>query len=449
MSLINGLNIGKRAIMAHMQAIQVAGRNISNISTPGYSRQEIKPKDAIYSAGSTMDMVDVRRVRDRFIDHNIRTENQSLGQSEMRSQLYGQIENVFLEPSQHGLNSLLAEFWNSWEDLANAPESAPPRSVIVQRGIVLTQSINRIDAQLKDIQKTADGYIRDRVVQINDMASQIAHLNARIVSVESSGKEASEIRDSRDLLIDQMSKLVDTAVVERDTGSIAVFIGGRAIVDDAEVTALETQQFSNGNMLVTDVVWSNDDASANIPGGEIAGLLDIRDEVIPEMLTGIDQLASTLASEVNTIHSTGYGLDGSTGVNFFTGTGAADIQISDEVMDDVRQVAASQNSEPGENSIALAIAALADEGVAPDGTSIGMFYSNIVSSIGAQSHSASMMVENAEILVAYLEEQRDSVSGVSLDEETANLIGYQRAYESAAHYVSVIDELIGVLMDIV
>ena len=448
MSIIKGLDIGKRAILAQMDAIKTAGQNIANVNTPGYSRQRLELKTIVYGDQDSPYVFRACRIRDRFIDQRIWAENSSLGNWKMQSLMYGQIESVFLEPSEYDLNNALAEFWNSWEELATNPENMASRSTVVQSGMAVSQHINSLDSQLRSLREVADGYVEDRVAQINDIASRIADINVQIVAMEASGEEASEVRDSRDLLVEQMSELVDVTVLERENG-LSLLIGGRAIVDGEEFTAIEIQQSSNGGMMVSDIVWSNDGTSVRISSGELAGLMILRDEVIPEILAEVDQLASTLIDEVNAIHATGYGLDGSTGLDFFTGTGAFDIECNSEIVDDVRKVAASQNGEAGDNSIALAIAELANQDIAPNNTDIGTFYSNIVNTLGAQSRSASVMEESAGMFVTHIKEQRESISGVSLDEEAANLINFQRAYEAAAEYISVIDELIGTLIDMV
>ncbi len=449
MSIIKGLYIGKRAILSQMEAINTTGQNIANVNTPGYSRQRLEVKSMVYGDEDGLYILRACRIRDRFIDQRIWAENSSLGNWRMQTLMYGQVESVFLEPSEYDLNNALAEFWNSWEELATNPENMASRSTVVQSGMAVAQHINSLDSQLKSLREVADGYVEDRVAQINDIASRIADINTKLVAMEASGEEASEVRDSRDLLIDQMSELVDVTVLERENGQISLLIGGRAIVDGPEFTAIETQQSSNGGMMVSDIVWSNDGTSVRISGGELAGLLVMRDEVIPGILAGVDQLASTLINAVNAIHATGYGLDGSTGLDFFTGTGAFDIECNSEIVEDVRKVAASQNGEAGDNSIALAIAALANQNIAPNNTDLGTFYSDIVNTLGAQSRSASVMEESAGMFATHIKEQRESISGVSLDEEAANLINFQRAYEAAAEYISVIDGLIGTLIDMV
>lgn len=448
MGIVKGLDIGKRAIMMQGEAVKIAGQNIANVSIPGYSRQKLQMASVAYAGTDIISSLDVRRIRDKYVDLHIRNENQALGEWEMKSQLYGQIENAFLEPSENGLNNTLSKFWNSWEDLSNNPENLAPRSVVVQQGMVIAETFKRLESQLRNIRTVADEYIKDKVTEINDIASKIAEINTNIVSAEAGGDEASEIRDSRDLLIEKMSKLVNISVIDRENGSLSVLIGGRAIVDETWHTTLETRQVLSSGIMISDVMWTDDNSAVRITGGELSGLMSIRDEVIPEIIDKMNQLASTLIEQVNAIHRDGYGFNGSTGLNFFSGTGAYDIQVNSELSLDVRNVAASGTGEPGSNSIALAIAALADENIEGlGGLNIGGFYTSVVNTIGSESQSASMMRENSEVLLNNLEEQKESVSGVSLDEETADLIRFQRAYESAARYIAVIDEMIKTLID--
>lgn len=464
MSLIGSLDLGKRAIMAQTEALKVVGDNISNINTPGYSRKRIELKNSIYTGQQDLNQLETRRIRDKFIDNHLRKENQSLGNWEMKSQMYGQVEQVFLEPSENGINNMIGEFWNSWEDLANNPDDLNARNMVIQRGMTLAQNINRVDSQLKDIRKNVNGYVEDRIDQINQKAGQVAYLNSQIEFMEASGEEASGLRDSRGLLIDELSKQINVTALERDNGAIALFIGGRAIVDDAKFTALKAEHVSVDGMIVTTVKWSDDQANVEISNGELAGLMEIRDKIIPELSDKMDQLAQTLINSVNKLHTTGYGLDGTSDRNFFTGNGASDIKVNDDVdtgiVNHPERVAASENGQVGDNSIALKIARLSDIKVSTDGSevpnsvndpnaiNIARFYSDTVNSFGTDTQLASMMTEISQMIVTDLVERQEGVSGVSLDEESADLIKLQRAYEAAAKYMAVIDEMIGTLMNI-
>jgi len=449
MSAVKGLDIGKRAMMLQAEAVRTTGQNISNASLPGYSRQKIELRTTIYESGDKLTTMDTRRVRDEFIDKSIRSEYQELGEWEMRSRLYGQVEMVFLEPSDHGLNDTLAEFWNSWEDAASNPENLAPRAVVTQYGTLVAQSINRFDSELKDVREAADGYVKDRVMKLNNLADEIADINDQIMTMEAStAQEASEVRDRRDHLIDQMAKIVDTRVVEREE-SISVLVGGRAIVDGVKAIGLDVQRLSSDDMTISGVVWESDGTPLNISGGELAGLIDTRDEVVPGILTKIDDLTTALIAEVNALHSAGYGSNGSTGLDFFSGTNSSDIAVNSQIIMNANNVAISGSGELGDTTIARSIAELSEQNIAPGNMKLGDYYSDIVDAMGTQSHGVSMMMENSEMLLNNLDEQRESVSGVSLDEEAANLIRFQSAYESAARFISVVDEMVSTLLDIV
>jgi flagellar hook-associated protein 1 FlgK len=313
---------------------------------------------------------------------------------------------------------------------------------------MLAESIKHISSQLTSLREFTDRHVESNVTQINDIAEGIAQANVSIVELEVSGEEASELRDRRDIFLDDLSKLVNANVVERDSGSIAVFVGGKSLVDDSEVFPMETQQVPSGTIMVNDVVWENDTSSVRISSGEMSGLIDIRDNIIPALIDDLDSLAATLIDEVNNIHSTGYGSDGSTGLDFFTGSDASDIDVNTQIIGNVDRLAASATGEPGNNDIALALSELEDANVAPGTRTIGVFYSNMLEGLGAESRSTAIMKENSEKLLGYLEEQKESVAGVSLDEEAADLIRFQHAYQSAAQYMSVIDELMTALLNI-
>lgn len=444
-----GLSIALRAIAVHMESIKVTGNNITNVNVPGYSRQRLTIMDTSTNAQDLASMLQRRRVRDAYLDSHIRRENQSLGEWEIKSQLYGQLESIFLEPSDYGLSSALSGFWNSWSDLSNDVNSTVPRSIVVQRGTMLSETIKSLDAQLTNFRSFADRNVEAKVMQINNIAEGIARTNVGITSAESSGEEASELRDARDLMLERLSKLVNIRAVERDTGSVAVLIGGRTLVADAEVFALAIDKVIDNGIVTSNVVWEKDNFAVRISGGELNGLLAVRDETITKLRQDLDTVASTLIDEVNNIHSAGYDMGGFSGLDFFTGTNAANIEVNALLVGDSRLVAASGTGEPGDNSVAILMSDLMDQAVAPNTMTIGAFYSSALEQLGTKSQDATMMQGNSETLLNYLQDQKESVSGVSLDEESADLIRFQNAYRSAAQYLSVVNEMMKTLMDIV
>jgi flagellar hook-associated protein 1 FlgK len=281
--------------------------------------------------------------------------------------------------------------------------------------------------------------------------------------MEASGQEASGLRDNRDRFIDDLSKLINFSTIERDNGAIAIYIGGRAIVDDNTFSSIKADNVSVEGMFVTNLEWSEDSSKVEVNKGEIAGLMQIRDEIIPELTGKLDRLSQTLINSVNKIHNTGYGLDGVSHRDFFLGTEAGDIKVNDDpatgMINHPERVASSQNGEVGDNQIALNIAGLSDIRVAIDGSevpdgvndansmNITRFYAETVNSLGTDIQLSDTMVESVQMIVSDLEERKESVSGVSLDEETTELIRLQKAYEAAAKYMSVINDMLESLLN--
>lgn len=445
----SGLSIALRAIAVHMETINVTGNNILNVNVPGYSRQRLEVMDTSGNAENLVDMQSRRRIRDAYLDNHIRYENKTLGEWEIKSQLYGQIEGIFLEPSDYGLNSALSEFWNSWGDLANDVNSTVPRSIIVQRGTILAETITSLDTQLANFRLFADRNVEAKIMQINNIAEGIAQINVGIASSEASGEEASELRDARDFMLENLSKLVNINAIERDTGSITVLISGRTLVADAEVFSLGIDKVADGSMVTSNVVWEEDNFGVRVSGGELSGLLSVRDDTIAGLREDLDTVAVTLIAEVNSVHAIGYDMDGVAGVDFFTGTGAADIAVNAQIVADSRLVSASETGAPGDNAIAISMADVMNQTVAPNTMTIGAYYSNILERLGTTSQNATMMQRNSETLANYLQDQKEAVSGVSLDEEAADLIRFQNAYQAAAQFLSVVNDMMKTLMDIV
>jgi len=207
-----------------METIKVTGGNITNVNVPDYSRQRLEIADTSGAEQDMSAMLQRRRVRDTYLDNHVRYENQSFGEWEVKAELYGQLESIFLEPSEHGLNAALSEYWNSWSDLSNDVGSTVTRSIVVQRGTILMDTIRSLDAQLTNFRAFADRNVDAKIMQINNIAEGVARTNVGIASAEASGEEASELRDARDHMLGELSKLVNVSVVERGSGSVAVLV---------------------------------------------------------------------------------------------------------------------------------------------------------------------------------------------------------------------------------
>ncbi len=454
-----GLDIAYRALQAQQLAIDIVNHNVANVNTPGFSRQtaqfaassppvvcSISLDKLSGNLGTGVDVTDISRARLVFTDYQIRNESQALGQWESLRDTLKQVEVVFNEPSDVGIGSLMGKFWQAWQDLTANPQDLGIRRALVEQSESLVAAITRAYGHLTSIREDLDHQIAMLADEVNLLADRIAALNISIAEVEITGQRANDLRDQRDLLLDDLSKLARVTYQETESGAINVFIGSQALVHrDRTNDILVARDASNFSHLV----WETDGSAVQAIDGKLAGLLRGRDEMLPKFIADLDSLASQLITNVNAIHQTGYGLDNTTGIDFFTGTGAGDIAVNASLKANPEKMATAANANaPGDNTIAVAVANLQRAMTMNGGTAdFGRFYGSMISRLGVDAQQAEMMAKNQNALVEHLSRQRDSLSGVSLDEEATRLIEYQRAYEAAARIISAVDEMLDKLIN--
>ena len=454
MGLFQSLETGKRALLAHQMSLTTIGQNIANVDTPGYTRQRARlastdPLNTSLGAiGTGVNVVDVRHTRDLFLSAQLRQEAKSLGQWSYREKILGQVETMFNEPSDEALRGHLDDFWNSWSQLANAPDSRTSRNDVLAKANILVNDFHQLSGQLNTLKASINDDLAVRVKEVNQYGAEIADLNRQITRVELDGSHANDLRDRRDLLIDRLSPLVDVNVTEDKTGA-RVYIGAVVIVDGANYYPIATdRKFVNG-AFKSDVVLAGSKSPVKNANGELFGLLEARDKVIPTYLDRLDTLARTIAERVNSVHVTGYGLrpggggPAPTGTNFFmtSSVSAASIAIDGGVQNDPSLIAASQTGEPGDAAIALTISGLRSARVMSGGSlTFGESYASLVGDVGVDTRQASNYKDTSSLVSHQLENARQSVQGVSLDEEMTNLIRSQHAYDAAARIITTIDQ---------
>ncbi len=443
-----GFEIGKRALLAQQYSLNLTGHNISNVNTPGFTRQQsVMTSTQPFSAangifGTGVEVVSVRQLRSIFLDKQYRQESQNLGRWRSLSQGWGQIETVYMEPSDTGFGAVLDKFWSSWQDLAANPDEQAARVEVREQAGRLINSLQHYSKQLREFRTAIDDDIHKRIEDINNIGRQLASLNEAIMTTELTGHRANDLRDRRNYLVDELSNYVNVQVIEQPSGSYTVMIGSMALVDRTEVSELEAAVVGEGHDVIHELRFKDSQVKPEITRGELSGLMELRDDIIAERLAELDEIAVSLAQSVNEIHRRGYGIDGVSGRDFFdpSTTGADDIKLADNIIEDTATIAASGNGAIGDNANALAIAALRSQSTMRGGTtSIGDFYNSVVGIVGVRSREAQNMLENQESLVAHIEENRQALMGVSLDEEMTNMIRYQHAYEAAARVITTMD----------
>ena len=459
-----GLEVALRALRANQLALETTSHNIANANTPGYSRQEVEmaasrpytiPTLAGYpfagQVGTGVIATAMRRYRDAFTDLQLRQEQRTLGMWNAIKDVVQQVELIFNEPSDSGLNKLLDQFWNTWQDLANEPQSSAVRASVRQQAANLCTVLNHTYQQLYDLQHNQDQQILTKIDEINSIAQQIAALNEEIQKVQVTGNRPNDLMDQRDLLLDRLSTIVNITYHEGDNGITNVFIGSMPLVYDLKANSISAE--SQGGVL--SLKWTSSGYDVEVTSGELKGILVSRDEVLGGKLEQLDRIAQALYTAVNSAHNAGYGLNGSTGLDFFSdptpgdAVSARDITLSGEILDSLDNIAASSAADtPGDGSNAAVIAALRWQQMAAlDNTTINGYYNGVITELGTYSKAAQDTCANQELLVSHLRQQREALSGVSLDEEAANLIKYERAYQAAARVMTTVDETLDRLIN--
>lgn len=449
MSSFSGLNIALSGLRAQQAAMNITAHNIANADTPGYHRQEVSLAPGIPVSGGistvgsntpqigTGVLIDgITRLQSDYVDGQLRTANQSLGSWSFKNDTLKQVESVLGEPGDLGLSSFIDRFWNAWGDLANSPSSSS-RQAVVEEGKSLANKIQSLYSDLSSVRQETDKDVRDSVSQINTIATEIGHLNEQIrqTSVDS----ASDLLDRRDLLLDNLSKLVNINVDGVQGSELIVNINGKPLVQGTEVTKIVTTPGPTGFSQPT---WEDDDSPVGITGGQIAGQIEFRDVNLSGYIDSLNQVASILASRVNELHSTGVTPSGDPAGNFFLeDADASNISVvatSDSVV--------NSTSIGNDNRLANDIWAIQDEKLL-DNMTIGDAYNTIVTRIGSDSREAQSRSDIYQSSVNQLNSQKDSVSGVSIDEEMSNLVKFQQAYNASARVFSVVDEMISLVIN--
>jgi flagellar hook-associated protein 1 FlgK len=456
--LFGVLNTGTSALLLQQRAINVTGNNIANVNTPGYSRQRVNLETStptqtrlgLMSFGVTS--TGIERIYDRFLGIQLNSENSGLGRWEAQKGMLERVEVVFDESGGYGLNEALSGFWAAWQDLSLNPAGPAERSMLAASSQGLADAIRKRYADLEQAQLDIDTALKGDLEAVNRLSAQIAELNRKIASTETSGTNANDYRDRRDLVLKQLAQIIDIQSFEDADGQLVVSAGGgRTLVESGTTWQLAARTNADGH---TDILWPDVNGgmvaiSGEIRGGRIGGWLQTRDAQIAGYQDRLDELAQGLRDGVNSLHAAGCGLDGTTGTDLFTGAGAASLEVNPALLANLDLIAASATAAgvPGNADNAIAIANLRTRlTMNGDSATFDDAANALVSQVGYDVQTAKASFNHQTDMMTYLENYRESVSGVSLDEEMVNLVKFQAAYNAAAKMVSMADEMLDSLM---
>ena len=556
-----GLSLAANTMQINSKSLEIIGQNISNANTPGYSRQEAVtqlnpfgysvsyPANGSYSLGSKLSSVE--RFRGDVLDGSFRRESSSQGLLEAKYEYLDQVSEIFSEDSDYSLGTTLNGFWSAWNQSANSPEDQALREMVISQGDILALSINQKSNKLEDITVRVEKDIYSTVDEINSILEDLAKINYDVIRSVPDTFETNILLDRKDELIDKLSNYANIQVDKEVKDSIAIYLDGTPLIAERDAMKLTVQENTDGSFHIISATGRE----VNVTGGQLGGYMDIKSNYIPQYKADLDQWTQGLITEVNNVHQYGYGLDGSTGLDFFKGTEAGDIAVNisntNELALAVPRLTSSDSINTTGNIVSLSLSLQSQSasfGITPDASgqidingvtvdwndtqtfneimenistatgitwtfdsvsqklsfsaptnssdivitdntgnfsqfmkldtatlvkgspgdgenAIKMFelsekqvfgketinskYQTNISNIGYESHFTKTSLDTQNDFVDSLTEKRDSVSGVSIDEEVILMMKYQRAFQAGARLASTIDEMLQSMINMV
>ncbi|TYP75722.1 flagellar hook-associated protein FlgK [Paenibacillus methanolicus] len=504
-STFHGLETARRSLFAQQASLNTTGHNIGNANTEGYTRQKVnltasKPMEAFGLQRSTsagqigtgVDYTSITRVREKFLDDQFRNENKSLGNYEVQQDVLEKLEKIMNEPSDTGIRTVMSNFYDAWSDLSKTPESADGRKIVREQALALVDAFNQTAKQLSDLKGDITENIAIRTDQANGYLNNIAQLNSSIQKIEALGNDANDLRDQRDLMTDKLSKIMNVTV-SHATNGYRISMGGTELLNGSTVTPMSAETLTTAY------------ASGDLNSGEIYGMIESRDKFVQGYISDLDNMVNSIANGevevtipkgsvlpdgttlnnvtytganrtltedltvkvngLNGLHQLGYNFtSNSTGLAFFTkadgsteGLTAESLRLNPEIEANANKIATSMRVAvgatsdtviTGNNTMAVLFSQMRDgqfnfgNGTDTDLNTGDAYFRSVVGQLGVQAEEANRRLANQQSLVDQVESNRQSVSGVSLDEEMSNLIKFQHAYNAAARTMSTMDEML-------
>lgn len=465
MSLFHVLHLSSRSLQSTQAGLQTTANNVANASTEGYHRQTTDfhtvgshwTKGVLLGQGVNAE--NVLSAYDRFTEERLLDEHSNLGYSQQMGNAYEALETLVGGVGDGSLSDRLTSLFDNFDALAVSPWDDTIRQVTLNDASNLASEFRSQAEDIRGMAQTADESIVAGIQSVNGYLANIASLNETIVAREAAGSNANDLRDERGYLVDLVTAQLDVQLDEQDDGSLTVMLGGHAAVQGGESRTLTTDVDPNTgwHRVILDRDGFATNITSQIRSGEVAAHLQIRDEVAPELQDDLDQLAYDLMTGINAVHAAGYGLDGVTGRDLFTQpvavNGAAVAMTVDAAVDgDPNALAAAVDplGLPGDGSNATALGDLAEALLTAGGTrtlteGLSGFTGNLAADVATADAAHSLQTE----VTAAIEGMRAQRSGVSMEEEAANLIRFQDSYDAMANVMQITQQMLDTLMEIV
>lgn len=474
LGLFGALNMATRSLSTARAGTEIAGNNLANVNTPGYARQRVSivTSNTVPSSfgpqGTGSTAVGVTSLRDVLIDKQMLGEFSIRGSLDAQQQTLQYIQSaagqqidrqaqgasgsgsVDAAGAQNGIAEDLADLFAAFQSVSNSKTTdLAERQVLILKAQNVASQLNQVSGRLEGVRSGINDAIAVDVGSANTLIEDIAKLNAEIVKTEVGGNgRANDLRDVRQQRLEDLSKFVGFSSTESPEGAMNIEIDGQPMITGSVVeNRLESFDAGGGQVLVR---LQGGSTALNLQGGSLQGRIEARDGALLKIQGEVETLAVTLIAEVNGIHANGYGLTGATGNDFFTGTGAADIKVNAALKNDPRLIQASAAAGVvGNNAVILELAQLGDKPIAPLlNQTFNGYYAQSVAAMGQELNSLNTQIGNQDIVQNMLERQRDSVMGVSIDEEMTDLMKFQKAFSASAKMIQTVDEMLDTIVNL-
>ena len=449
--LFGTLSTALSALLVSQQSLQTSSNNVANANTPGFSRQRpvLKPGDPVVygniSLGTGVVFLKTESLRDPILELRINQETQNQGQLDSTLAALQQLQ-VGFSGTNSGIGDAISKFFDSLQQLSINPTDLSLRQAVITAAGNLATNFNTEAHNLQAQRANLDLNVVQTVSQVNTLTTQIAALNKQVANLENVHEDAGIFVDQRTEAIRQLSALVDVSVIQTESGIALTTSNGTPLVAGQQSFQLTTQVAAGG---LHQILAGTVDITGLLPSGKLGGLLNSRDTTIPAVLSDLDQLASGLATALNTAHRAGFDLNGLSGTDLFvppTGVAGAAASVAVNITDPAL-VAASSDGTSGSNGNLALLSAVHDQAVVAGQKPLD-FYSNLIFKVGNSTANASSDLEASDLIVRQLGDQRSAISGVSLDEEASNIVKYQTAYQAAARVVTTVSTLLDLAVNL-
>jgi flagellar hook-associated protein 1 FlgK len=462
LGILGTLDLASSSLSVQEEAMEVTGENLANVNTTGYSRQQLVIQAAtplqtpIGQEGTGVEATGISQATDSLLNSQIQAENSVSGSITAQQTALQNAETYLNEQlsntssgtgSSSGLTADLASLFSSFQSVSTDPTGLSDRQSLVASAQQLSTEFNQVSSQLGSVNSQLNQSIQSGVASSNQDLGEIATLNQQIIAAQADGGSANDLVDEREQAIEDLANYANITATAQSDGAVNINIGGVTMVSGGTATdSLETYDSGGGQLLIQ---AQNAGTPLGLSSGSIEGNITARDGALATLQTSVNTLASQLITQVNGIYSTGYDLNGNTGADFFTGTDASDIGVNSALVNDPSQFQASGTAgATGDNTVVLALAQLANTDISGlNSQTFSQSWAQTVGDLGSTISAVNEQATNSSSVTQMLTNQRESVSGVSIDQEMTHLMQYQKSYEASAQIVTTLNQMLQTLID--